>query len=319
MPKFFDFCAGIGAGHFAFAAIGGQCVGYSEITPKSEQTYRLLFGDKLQNYGDLTKIIPGQLPDFDILLAGFPCQSFSIVGKRKGLEDDRGKIIYSLAKIIEHKKPKAFLLENVKGLINLDKGSAFKEILDLLSKQNYRIYYRVLDSLDYGVLQMRERIYIVGIRDDLAKPEFNFPLPLKDNLNITDFLCDDNEDLILQGSAYQTFLGYLENKYNKGRFVLQDLLAKDYLVLDGRQSDLRLYENKVPTIRTGRQGILYVKNQKLRKLSAIEALLLQGFDLQIAKNIADKVSSSNLLSQAGNAMTINVMQAIGKNILEHIK
>lgn len=106
--RFFDFCAGIGSAHLAFKNLGCKCVGYSEIDEKAENTYKAFYGDSYKNYGDLTAIIPNKLIDFDIMLAGFPCQSFSIVGKRKGFEDKRGQVIYSLANILKVKQPKFF-------------------------------------------------------------------------------------------------------------------------------------------------------------------------------------------------------------------
>jgi DNA (cytosine-5)-methyltransferase 1 len=315
---FFDFCAGIGAAHLAFKNLGFNCVGYSEIDRKAEETYKLFHGSSYKNYGDLMKITPHDLQDFDILLAGFPCQAFSIVGKRKGFEDDRGQIIYGLSKIIAVKKPKAFLLENVKGLININNGKTLQDIIVLLAECGYNVNYRIIESTQCGIPQARERVYFVGIRNDLYKGEFCFPENITVEPNLKDFLIDDNESFILSGATYDTFLRYLKNKYNTGRYNLTDLLKQDYLVIDTRQSDLRLYYNKIPTLRTGRQGILYVKNGNIRKLSGMEALLLQGFDSERAKKVQDHFSQSSILAQAGNAMTVNVMQEIGKSIVEYL-
>lgn len=136
--------------------------------------------------------------------------------------------------------------------------------------------------------------------------------------HLKDFLVDSNKLFILSGSLYQTFLKYLENKYNKGKYNLNELVKQDYLILDTRQSDLRLYYNKIPTLRTGRQGILYIKNKQIRKLSGMEALLLQGFNMEMAQKAQDNFTQTSILAQAGNAMTVNVMQAIGKSILEYL-
>jgi len=118
--------------------------------------------------------------------------------------------------------------------------------------------------------------------------------------------------------AYETFLKFLDNKYNKGLFKVEKLLKEDYLVLDTRQSDLRLYRGKVPTLRTGRHGILYVRNGKFRKLSGYESLLLQGFPKNLAEKTKGKIADVYLLSQAGNAMTVNTIEAISKNLLDYI-
>jgi DNA (cytosine-5)-methyltransferase 1 len=317
--KFIDLCSGIGSAHLAFKKLGCECVGYSEIDKKAEQTYKLFFGENLKNSGDLMKIDSDKLPDFDILLAGFPCQAFSIVGKRGGLEDERGQIIFGIKKILKAKQPKYFLLENVKGLVNIENGKVFNIIINGLKEQGYNVHSKVLNSCDYGTPQMRERVYFVGVRNDLER-DFVFPKTLEEEVSIENFLKNNDDKYLLQGRAYETFCNkYLNNKYNHNKYELADLLKQEYLVLDTRQSDLRLYTNRVPTLRTGRQGILYVKNGRLRKLSGMEALLLQGFDEDMAK-IADRaIVQGALLSQAGNTMTVNVMQSIGQNLIGNLK
>lgn len=312
--KFMDFCAGIGGGRTGLTNAGLDCVAFSEIDTNAEETYRILYGKKEKNYGDLTKLAIEELPDFDLLIGGFPCQSFSIVGKRKGFEDDRGLIIYSLVEIMKKKNIPFFILENVKGLTNHDKGNTMKTIVKLLEDAGYDLYYKVLNSCDYGVPQMRERIYFVGIKKGLRKKDFIWPKPQKSKpLNY--YLCDD--ETITLPINDKTFVKYLNNKYNKGKFDINEILSKDYLVLDTRQSDLRLYENKVPTLRTGRHGILYVKNGELHKLSGYEGLLLQGFSKPLAnKTKKANINSNKLLSQAGNAMTINVINAICEELLK---
>ena len=248
----------------------------------------------------------------------FPVKHFQSLAKERGLKMREGQIIYGLSQIIQAKKPKAFLLENVKGLININDGKTLKEITSLLIQCGYQVSYKVLESTDYGIPQARERIYIVGIRNDLYKNVFNFPNSINEKINLQNFLIDKDERFVLRGNVYQTFLKYLENKYNLGKYNLKDLLKQDYLVLDTRQSDLRLYYNKIPTLRTGRQGILYIKDNQIIKLSGLEALLLQGFDLEKAQKAQANFSQSSILAQAGNAMTVNVMQAIGTSILEYL-
>jgi DNA (cytosine-5)-methyltransferase 1 len=262
------------------------------------------------------KINPKELDDFDFLIAGFPCQSFSIVGKRKGFEDERGQIIYGLEKIINIKKPKVLLLENVKGLVSINKGNDLKEIIKILTNCNYQIFYQVIESAEFGIPQGRERIYIVGIRNDLYVKEFQFPTKMKQNFDIKTFLLEESDEFILKNSYLDTFIKYLQNTYNKNKFIIEDLLKEEYLILDSRQSDLRLYRNKIPTLRAGRQGILYIKNKQIRKLSGMEALLLQGFSLEIGKKVQANFTQTEILSWAGNAMTVNVMREIGKKILD---
>ena len=158
--KFIDFCAGIGGGRIGLENSGMQCVGFSEINKDAEKTYRLFFGEEEKNHGDLMKINPKNLPDFDLMIAGFPCQTFSVIGQRKGMCDKRGQIIFGLVKIMKAKNLKYFILENVKGLLNHDNGQSLKVILDTLDKAGYKVFWKLISSLHYGVPQMRERIYL---------------------------------------------------------------------------------------------------------------------------------------------------------------
>ena len=318
--KFMDFCAGIGAGRLGLQNLGLTCLAFSEIDKNAEKTYREFFGREEKNYGDLTKINPKELPEFDLLIAGFPCQSFSVIGQRRGMGDKRGQIIYSLIKIMKGKNLPYFILENVKGLVNHDNGNSLKVILEELDKAGYKVYHRVLSSLYYGVPQMRERIYFVGIRKDLVKTgkRFEWPKPVHVP-KIQDYLIDTGKlEMNEKKQTYSTFLRFLNNKYNKGLFNIEKLLKEEYLVLDTRQSDLRLYRNKVPTLRTGRHGILYVKNGKFRKLSGLESLLLQGFPKKMAEKVSGKIADIYILGQTGNAMTVSVIEHVGKKLLDYI-
>jgi len=316
-----DFCAGIGAGRLGLEKNGLSCVGFSEIDKQAEKTYRKFFGEKEVNHGDLTKIDPKKLPDFEMMIAGFPCQTFSVIGQRKGMGDERGQIIFSLIKIMLAKRLKYFILENVKGLTNHDNGNSFKVILQELEKAGYKVFYQVLNSVDYGVPQMRERIYFVGIRKDLVSDDFEFYFPERQpRADIKDYLIDTKElEFDEKKVAYETFLKYLGNKYNKGQYDIKEILEQDYLVIDTRQSDLRIYRNKVPTLRTGRHGILYVRGGKFRKLSGYESLLLQGFPKELAKKVDGVIEEIHLLKQTGNAMTVNTIEAIAKELFKTLE
>ncbi len=321
--KFMDFCAGIGGGRIGLENLGMSCIGFSEIDKDAETTYKHFFGIDEENYGDLMKINPDDLPDFDFMVGGFPCQTFSIIGTRCGLEDEeRGQVIYGLVKILKAKNVKYFILENVKGLINHDKGNTLKTVLELLDNAGYKVYHKNLNSLNFGVPQMRERIYFVGIKKDLIDDDFKYEFPKEysgDNKNLKDCLIDDKkltfDDRL---SSYKTFLKYLNNKYNKDKYKINDLLSKDYTVIDTRQSDLRIYHEKTPTLRRGRHGILYVKNGKFKKLSGYEALLLQNFPKKYANKAKGKISNSKLLQQSGNAMTSTVIEEISRNLMKSV-
>jgi len=319
--KFMDFCAGIGGGRLGLENLGMQCVGFSEIDKKAEKTYREFFGEEEQNYGDLTKLNKNGLPDFDLMIAGFPCQTFSVIGQRKGMKDDRGQIIFHLIDIMKAKNLKYFILENVKGLLNHGTGESMKIILNALDEAGYKVFWKLTSSLYHGVPQMRERIYFVGVRKDLVKNEnaFDFPQTVE-KPDLKDYLIDTDElEFNEKKRAYETFLKYLENKYNKGKFSIEKLLKEDFLVIDTRQSDLRLYRGKVPTLRTGRHGILYVRDGKFRRLSGYESLLLQGFPKNLSEKPKGKIADVYLLSQAGNAMTVNAVEAFGESLVNFIE
>ncbi|MDQ7046876.1 MAG: DNA (cytosine-5-)-methyltransferase [Sulfurovum sp.] len=204
----------------------------------------------------------------------------------------------------------------------LDKGNTLKTVLELLDNAGYKVFHKNLNSLNFGVPQMRERIYFVGIRKDLINDDFKYEFPKEysgDNKYLEDCLIDD-EELTFDDrlSSYQTFLKYLKNKYNKDKYTIDELLSKDYTVIDTRQSDLRIYHEKTPTLRRGRHGILYVKNGKFKKLSGYQALLLQNFPKKYANKVKGKISNSKLLQQSGNAMTSTVIEEISRNLMKSV-
>lgn len=311
---FIDFCAGIGAGRLGLQMNGLKPIAYSEINNHSEKTYKILFGDKEQNLGDLTKINIDALPNFNLMIGGFPCQTFSIVGKRQGFHDRRGQIIFSLLKILDDKSVPYFIFENVKGLINHDKGITFKKIINEISNKKYKVFWKVLNSKDYGVPHSRERVYIVGFKKELKVKNFEWPKKKKCR-HLSKFLQPNKENLFDKNNA--TFQKYLLNKYNSHKFNLDKILRKNYLILDCRQSDLRIYESVIPTLRAGRHGILYTYNDNLYKLSGYESLLLQGFPSKLAIKTSN-VSENKLLLQSGNAMTVTVIYEICKMLLKSI-
>ena len=152
-----------------FSGIGGfelgigeehECIGYSEIDKYAIQVYNKHFNHK--NYGDITTIIASELPDFDLLVGGFPCQAFSIAGKRRGFDEARGTLFFDIARILADKKPRHFILENVKGLLSHDGGATFTTIIRILSSMGYFVEWQVLNAKNFGVPQNRERVFIVG-------------------------------------------------------------------------------------------------------------------------------------------------------------
>lgn len=178
MFKFIDLFSGIGGFHQGASSAGGICVLASDIDKVANQTYKENYG--IEPRGDIYEIKSTDIPDFDLLCAGFPCQAFSQVGQRNGLNDKRGILIFQVIRILREKQPKAFILENVKGLLSIQGGIIFEIIINKLTEIGYEVYTKVLEAKDYGTPQLRKRLFFVGIRNDLKiKFEFPNPVPLK--------------------------------------------------------------------------------------------------------------------------------------------
>lgn len=314
LETFFDFCSGIGGGRLGLEQVGLTCVGRSDTSRLSDRTYCLLHDTTLdKNLGNLKKLNKTNLPDFDVLIAGFPCQTFSVIGKQEGFSDDRGQIIFQISRILSEMKPKCFILENVKGLVTHDNGKTIKTILAELTSVGYHVSYRVLTSLDYGVPQMRQRVYFVGFRSDLRLNLSLFKWPVVENRpSLKDYLIDNNP---ADKERLSILHYYLNNSTNKGKYSIEDLCEMEGKILDTRMSDLRIYTNKCPTLRSQRDGVLYVRDGIIYQLTGYEALLLQGFPRSYADKVKNIVADRHLLMQAGNAMTVDVIRALGKSII----
>lgn len=313
ISTFFDFCSGIGAGRLGLEQCGLKCVGYSDTSRLSVTTYKLMFNtENEKNYGNLKKIKCETLPPFDLLIAGFPCQTFSVIGRKAGFSDERGQIIFHLIRIINETRPMCFILENVRGLVSHDKGATVNKIMTEFDNIGYSVVYKVLNSLDYGVPQMRQRVYFIGFRNDLSMDinSFEWPKPVPIP-SLSEFLIDEN---LASSERLEILHYYLNNPTNQGKYSIDDICQMEGKIIDTRMSDLRIYEGKCPTLRAQRDGILYVKNKKIYQLTGYEALLLQGFPKEYADKVKGSVSDRHLLMQAGNAMTVNVIRALGHSI-----
>ncbi|MDR0706793.1 MAG: DNA (cytosine-5-)-methyltransferase, partial [Treponema sp.] len=170
---YIDLFAGIGGFHIAADELGGQCVFASEIDAEAKRAYKENY--KTEPQGDITQIVASEIPDHDVLLAGFPCQPFSIIGKKRGFDDMRGTLFFEIARILEEKRPKMFVLENVKQLKTHNNGETLKTILKTLEDLDYKVYNEVLNALDFGLPQKRERIIIAGFLNKSVN--FSFPHP----------------------------------------------------------------------------------------------------------------------------------------------
>lgn len=313
---FFDFCSGIGGGRLGLEQVGLTCIGHSDTSRLADITYQLMHGTDDKNYGNLKRLTKDKLPDFDLLIAGFPCQTFSVIGRKEGFSDDRGQIIFHLARIINDKKPVCFILENVKGLVTHDGGKTLNIILRELRSCGYIVSYRVLTSLNHGVPQMRQRVYFVGFRNDISNDYSSFEWPLiEETPPLEPYLIDNN---LADDERLNILKYYLDNPTNNGKYTIDDLRKMEGKILDTRMNDLRIYTGKCPTLRAQRDGVLYVRNGEIYQLTGYEALLLQGFPMEHANKVRYVVSDRHLLMQAGNAMTVNVINKLGHSIIKFL-
>ncbi|MUG32987.1 DNA cytosine methyltransferase [Psychrobacter sanguinis] len=317
--RFIDLFAGIGGLRLGFQNAGGACVFSSEFDRHAQATYKANHGEV--PFGDITLIDPNHIPDHDILLAGFPCQPFSHAGLKLGIDDTRGTLFHDIASILEAKKPKFAVLENVKGLISHDKGHTLKVILNTLTQLGYSCNIpkeiitdgstkqiqdfakkMILKSIDFGIPQNRQRIYIVLWRDGLIDT-FEYPEASNATTCVGDIL-ENNPDPKLTISD-RLWAGHqrrkIQNKKNGKGF--------GYGLVSAESS----YTNTISAryYKDGSEILIEQEGQNPRKLSPREAARLQGFPDEF------EFSSSNTQAykQFGNSVTVNVVQALAKSIL----
>lgn len=301
-PKFtfVDLFAGIGGIRIPFTELGGKCVFSSEWDKAAQISYSYNFGEV--PFGDITKINSDSIPKHDVLLAGFPCQAFSIIGKMKGFADTRGTMFFEVARILQHHQPKAILLENVKQLVSHDGGKTFKVILDTLVELGYSVKWKILNALDFGLPQKRERVIIVGFKSAAACEQFNFDFePIAYNL-----------------------ASVLEDDKN----VDSSLFASD-MILDKRRKRVEgknvfypsvWHENKSGNIsilpyacalRTG-ASYNYLLINGYRRPSSRELLRFQGFP----EKFKIEVSHQEIRRQTGNSVAVPMIRAVAKKIIQ---
>jgi DNA (cytosine-5)-methyltransferase 1 len=315
--KFIDLFAGVGGIRLGFERACEQnsfipeCVFTSEIDDKACEIYRKNFKDKHNPKFDITKLNTSELPDYDVLLAGFPCQAFSIAGKRGGFDDTRGTLFFDVARIIKDTRPKMFLLENVKGLTNHNHGKTFSTILNVLQNElNYSVHYKVLNAKNYGLPQNRERIYIVGFDKDI---EFDFPLQINDDVCLYDIMENDtvDEKYYISEQYYNTLKNHKERHKSKG---------------NGFGYEIRPLTNIANTIVCGGMGkernlicdtritkLSDTKNKDfIRKMTPLEWERLQGFPDNWTEGVAD----THRYKQMGNSVAVNVIYEVCNKMIE---
>lgn len=299
-----DLFSGIGGTRLGFQLTGKvKSVFSSEIDKFSIKTYKANFSD--EPHGDITKINEIDIPNHDILVAGFPCQAFSQAGKKLGFEDTRGTLFFDVARIINTKRPKAFLLENVKNLKSHDKGKTFKVIEKTLHDMNYEIFYTLFKAKDFGVPQNRERIYIVGFdKNQLSSYNFSFPETSNKKTCVGDILDKNvNDKYTISDKLWYGHQRRKEEHKEKGNGFGYSLFNKD-----------SEYTNTISAryYKDGSEILIEQPGKNPRKLTPREAARLQGFP----ENFIIPVSDTQAYKQFGNSVAVPVINAIAKQILK---
>ena len=300
--KFIDLFAGIGGIRIPFTELGGKCVFSSEWDTAACRTYTSNFGEV--PFGDITKIDADFIPSHDVLLAGFPCQAFSIMGKMRGFEDTRGTMFFEVARILKHHHPKAILLENVKQLVGHDKGRTFKVILATLAELGYHVKWKVLNALDFGLPQKRERVIIVGFLDKEASDTFNFDFE-KIPYNLENILePEDNIDPKLIASDMI--------REKRQRSVAGKNVFYPSIWHENKSGNISVLPYAC-ALRTG-ASYNYLLVNGYRRPTSRELLRLQGFP----ENFKIVVPHSEIRRQTGNSVAVPMIRAVANKIIELI-
>ena len=300
--KFIDLFAGVGGIRIPFEELGGDCVFSSEWDKFAQRTYAANFGDIPK--GDITKINAMDIPEHDILIGGFPCQAFSQAGLKKGFKDTRGTMFFEIARILDHHKPKAILLENVKGLRGHDKGNTFKTIISILNELGYQtLESTVLNAKHFGLPQNRERIFIVGYKKHV---NFQFPQPPMIDTRLGDILDKKIPDKYTISDRLWEGAQRRKEKYKKKGYGFgYSLFNKESKYTSTISA--RYYKD-------GAEIWIDQGKKNPRKLTPNEARKLQGFP----EGFIIPVSDGQAYKQFGNAVPVPVIRAIAERMVEFI-
>ncbi|MFA5382377.1 MAG: DNA cytosine methyltransferase [Candidatus Micrarchaeia archaeon] len=302
-----DLFAGVGGIRLGFENAGFETVFANDFDKSCKETYDLNFSEPKLNTEDIWKLDIDNLPEFDILLGGFPCQAFSIAGYRKGFRDEkgRGNLFFRIAEILEARKPRAFLLENVKNLKSHNGGKTFKIIKKTLENLGYHIKVEILNSMIHGnIPQNRERIFIVGFLDKRKRDNFEFPKPISLTKNFREF------------TAKKADKKYYYNDKPLYTKIKDDINAEDTVYQWRRKYVRANKKGVVPTLTAnmglGGHNVPIIKNSiGIRKLTPRECFLLQGFP---ADYKLPEIADSKLYHQAGNSVTVSVIERLAENM-----
>lgn len=308
-----SFFAGVGGIDLGFESQGFRTIYANEFDTKARETFSLNFPHVQLDGRDIREVSASKVPTVDVIVGGFPCQSFSIEGYRQGFCDEKGRgtLVFELARIIEEKQPQAIFLENVKNLVNHDKGNTFKVILTTLEELGYFVTYQVMNAAEYGnIPQGRERIYIVGFKDKGAFERFTFPQKLDLTTSVFDVI--DFKNLVEEQYYYREDKHYYP--------LLRDNIVSVGSIYEYRRGNT-IRENKsgvVPTLLasmgTGGNNVpmILTEDGEIRKLTPRECFNIQGFTSSY--KFPENMANSYLYKQAGNSVAVPVVSRIAKQI-----
>lgn len=300
---FIDLFAGIGGIRLGYQSLGGKCVFSSEWDKEAAKTYYSNFGE--EPFGDIQKIDPADIPDFDILLAGFPCQPFSIIGDKEGFKHEtQGTLFFNIEKILIEKRPKAFMLENVRNLTAHDGGRTFRVILSHLQNAGYDVHYKVLNALDYGVPQKRERIIICGFRKPVAF-EFPPPIPISQRKTVADIIdseAENDRSLRVRPAIRASRLQRIKDKNFPRPYISHENVAGTITP-----------HSYSCALRAGASANYILINDE-RRPSPREMLRIQGFpdEFRIVVNYGQ------IKHQTGNSVAVPVIRAVAERVVEQL-
>lgn len=300
--RFIDLFAGIGGIRLGFESVGGHCVFSSEFDEDACKTYEANFGE--HPAGDITKIDEKSIPDFDILLGGFPCQAFSIIGKKEGFANETcGTLFFDIERILREKRPPAFMLENVRNLTAHDGGKTFKIIKSHLENLGYHVYAKVLNALDYGVPQKRERIIIVGFLDDV-KFSFPEPVPESERKQLSDIL-ERNVDrkYYVRDAIRESRIERLKDKDYPKPYISHENIAGSITP-----------HHYSSALRAGASANYILINDE-RRPTERELLRIQGFP----DSYKIVVPYGKLRKQTGNSVAVPVIKAVAREMIKALK
>lgn len=296
--KFIDLFAGIGGIRLPFDELGYECVFSSEWDKKACETYYANFGE--QPSGDITQIDEKDIPKFDICLAGFPCQAFSIMGKMQGFADTRGTMFFEIERILKYHMPEVVLLENVKQLTTHDKGRTFDTIIKHLEALGYTVNYKVLNALDFGLPQKRERIIIVGFLDKNKAALFNFDFKKK-KYSLDDIL-EDDADIDKSYFASDTI------RKKRATSVIGKEVFYPSVWHENKSGNISVLDYSC-ALRTG-ASYNYLLVNGTRRFTSRELLRLQGFP----DSYKIVVSNQEIRRQTGNSVAVPMIRMVAKKI-----